>query len=84
MQADLKALFRKLKDVEEGLGVMGIACVPELVHGMRMCIKLGIPVVGVPLNANRCTRWMGEFYPTSVNAAVLAILEQRRRGGSTS
>jgi hypothetical protein len=66
MEADLKSLFRKFKDVEGGLGVMGIACVPELVHGMRMCAKLGIPVVGVPLNANRCARWMGEFYPTSV------------------
>jgi hypothetical protein len=66
MQANLKALFRKLKEEEGGLGVMGIACVPELVRGMRMCVKLGIPVVGVPLNANRCARWMGEFYPTSV------------------
>jgi hypothetical protein len=66
MQADLKALFRKLKDEEGGLGVMGIACVPELVRGMRMCVKLGVPVVGVPLNANRCARWMGEFRPTSV------------------
>ena len=66
MQANLKALFRKLKDAEGGLGVMGIACVPELVRGMRMCVKLGIPVVGIPLNANRCARWMGEFYPTSV------------------
>jgi hypothetical protein len=66
MKADLKALFRKLKEEEGGLAVMGIACVPELVHGMRMCVKLGIPVVGIPLNANRCARWMGEFYPTSV------------------
>ena len=66
MQANLKSLFRKLKDAEGGLGVMGVACVPELVRGMRMCVKLGIPVVGVPLNANRCARWMGEFYPTSV------------------
>ena len=66
MQANLKALFRKLKEEEGGLGVMGIACVPELVRGMRMCVKLGIPVVGIPLNANRCARWMGEFYPTSV------------------
>jgi len=46
--------------------VMGIACVPELVRGMRMCVKLDITVVGVPLNANRCARWMGEFRPTSV------------------
>jgi hypothetical protein len=59
-------LFRELKDKEGGLGVMGIACVPELVRGMRMCVKLGVPVVGVPLNANRCSRWMGEYRPTSV------------------
>lgn len=85
MQADLKALFRKLTGVEGGLGVMGIACVPELVRGMRMCVKLGVPVVGVPLNANRCARWMGEFKPTSVElAAVLAILEQRQGGASAS
>ena len=66
MQANLKSLFKKLKEDEGGLGVMGIACVPELVRGMRMCVKLDIPVVGVPLNANRCARWMGEFRPTSV------------------
>ncbi len=81
MRADLKALFRKLRDEEGGLGVMGIACVPELVRGMRMCVKLDIPVVGVPLNANRCARWMGEFRPTSVE-----MEEVRRivRGGNTS
>jgi hypothetical protein len=66
MQARLKALFGKLKDKEGGLGVLGIACVPELVRGMRLCHKLDVPVVGVPLNANRCARWMGEFNPTSV------------------
>ena len=74
MQADLKTLFRKLKDAEGGLGVMGIACVPELVHGMRMCAKLGVPVVGVPLNANRCARWMGEFHPTSVEIEEVLVL----------
>jgi hypothetical protein len=85
MEADLKALFRKLKDEEGGLGVLGIACVPELVHGMRMCAKLDIPVAGVPLNANRCARWMGEFSPTSVElTAVRALLEQRRQGESAS
>jgi hypothetical protein len=79
MQANLTALFRKLKDEEGGLGVMGIACVPELVHGMRMCAKLGVPVVGVPLNANRCARWMGEFYSTSVELVeVLKLTEGAR------
>ena len=75
MQANLKKLFRKLRNAEGGLGVMGIACVPELVRGMRMCTKLGIPAVGVPLNANRCARWMGEFHPTSVELKqVLGIV----------
>jgi hypothetical protein len=79
MQANLKVLFRKLKDEEGGLGVMGIACVPELVRGMRMCTKLEVPVVGVPLNANRCARWMGEIHPTSVELeAVLALLDPPR------
>jgi hypothetical protein len=73
MQANLKRMFRKLRHTEGGLGVMGIACVPELVRGMRMCVKLGIPVIGVPLNANRCARWMEELHPTSVE------LEQVRR-----
>jgi hypothetical protein len=82
MQTNLKSLFRKLMEEEGGLGVMGIACVPELVHGMRMCVKLGIPVVGVPLNANRCARWMGVFRPTSVEMEeVLAILEQSPQQG---
>jgi len=76
MEAGLKKLFRELKDKEGGLGVMGIACVPELVRGMRMCAKLSVPVVGVPLNANRCGRWMGEFLPTSVELeAVFRIVQ---------
>ena len=71
MQANLKRLFRRLRSAEGGLGVMGIACVPELVRGMRMCVKLGIPVVGVPLNANRCSRWMGAMQPTSVEMTAI-------------
>ena len=74
MEAGLKKLFRELKDKEGGLGVMGIACVPELVRGMRMCAKLSVPVVGVPLNANRCGRWMGEFLPTSINLDAVGRL----------
>jgi len=30
-------------------------------------MKRKIPVVGIPLDANRCMRWMGRFEETSVN-----------------
>jgi hypothetical protein len=80
MQANLKTLFRTLKDEEGGPGVLGIACVPELVRGMRMCIKLGIPVVGIPLNANRCARWMGEFNPTSVEMEEVERMVKKGEG----
>jgi hypothetical protein len=32
-----------------------------------LCSRHGIPVLGVPLNANRCARWMGEFFSNSVS-----------------
>ena len=74
MQANLKQLFRRLREGPGGLGVLGIACVPELVRGMRMCRKLKVPVVGIPLNANRCARWTGSFHPTSVDVDALRKL----------
>ncbi len=67
INASLKSLLEALRDREGSLGVLGVACVPELFHGMRMCMSLRIPVVGTPLNANRCMRWMGAFHPTSVD-----------------
>jgi hypothetical protein len=51
--------------------VFGIACIPELIWGMRKCRKNNIPVVGLPLNANRCIRWFGEFFSTSVDLVEL-------------
>jgi hypothetical protein len=41
---------------------------------MRMCLKSGIPVVGIPLNANRCARWTGRFLENSVNIKALEML----------
>ncbi len=78
MNASLKSLLRDLLDREGSFGVLGVACVPELFHGMRMCIGLKIPVVGIPLNANRCARWMGAFHPTSVDLEELRRLVQGR------
>jgi hypothetical protein len=79
MNARLKSLLKDLKNREESIGVLGVACVPELFHGMRLCMGLDIPVIGIPLNANRCRRWMGEFHPTSVDLeAVRKVVEEKR------
>jgi hypothetical protein len=74
MTADLRALFRKVKKEGDSIGVLGIACVPELVRGMRMCLTHDVPVVGIPLDANRCARWWGEFHSNTVNLAKLESL----------
>ncbi len=67
MRADLKKVFASYQDQNNGVGVLGIACIPELAFGMRLCRKHNVPVVGIPLDANRCSRWMGDFYENSVN-----------------
>jgi hypothetical protein len=64
--AELGSLLRRLEG-KGNFGVLGIACLPELAWGMRACMERKIPVVGIPLDANRCMRWMGRFKETSVN-----------------
>jgi len=71
--AELPTLFRRLEG-RGTFGVLGIACIPELAWGMRACMKRKIPVVGIPLDANRCMRWMGQFEETSVNLERLSEL----------
>jgi hypothetical protein len=72
--AGLKKLAGKVRTEGRTFAVLGIACVPELVMGMRDCRKNGIPAIGLPLDANRCIRWMGAFHPNSVNLEQLEIL----------
>jgi hypothetical protein len=71
---DLDKLFKKIKSEHPSAGAMGIACVPELVSGMRLCIKLNIAPVGIPLDANRCARWMGRAHESSFNLEELESL----------
>ncbi len=71
MSADLKKMAKKNFKEKKSLGVFGIACIPQLIRGMRMCEKKNIPVMGLPLDANRCVRWMGNFNPNSVNLSIL-------------
>lgn len=68
---DLKKLFWNIRSKHKSTGALGIACVPELVHGMRECIRAGIAPVGIPVDANRCSRWMEETHETSYNLKEL-------------
>ena len=74
MTANLQSLLRRLRKEGKVVGVLGIACLPELVRGMRMCMRGDVPVLGLPLDANRCARWWGQFYPNSVNVRELENL----------
>jgi len=74
VEMDQERLFRRLKQEHPSIGALGIACIPELARGMRLCIRLGIPPVGIPLNANRCARWMSQAYETSFNLEQLEEL----------
>lgn len=71
---DHRRLFKHLKDDHPRMGVLGIACIPELVVGMRLCEAADIPAVGVLLDANRCSRWMGECLETTFNLVELERL----------
>lgn len=74
MGANLKKEAKSVLKSKKTLGVLGIACIPELVAGMRKCRKYQIPVIGLPLDANRCVRWMGSFNENSVNLETLEKL----------
>ena len=71
---DQKKLFKELKSKYPSMRVIGIACIPELARGMRLCQSLDIPAIGIPLDANRCARWMGKAYETSFNLDELEKL----------
>ncbi|HBB91323.1 MAG: hypothetical protein A2X22_02645 [Bacteroidetes bacterium GWF2_49_14] len=74
MGADLKKKAKEVLQNGQSFAVLGIACIPELTMGMRNCRKNGIPAIGVPLDANRCARWMGVFFPNSLNMYQLEAL----------
>jgi hypothetical protein len=74
VEMDQEKLFRRLKQEHPSIGALGIACIPELAMGMRLCIRTGISSVGIPLNANRCARWMSQAYETSFNLEQLEEL----------
>lgn len=70
-RGSLKSIFSTLLKKHGSIGVLGVACMVELIQGMRYCMKANLPVMGIPLNANRCPRWMGGFYDTSIDILAL-------------
>ena len=71
---NMKHLAKYTIKGEKTFSVLGIACIPELIMGIRNCRKNNIPVVGIPLNANLCIRWFGEFFPNSIDLMELEKL----------
>jgi hypothetical protein len=69
-----KSLLKKYKSNHQSLGVLGIACIPELVNGLRLCESEHISAIGIPLDANRCSRWMEKCYENSFNLERLENL----------
>jgi len=57
MSSSLKSVFKVLKSNREHFAVIGMASIPELYSSMQKCMKLGVPVIGVPLAANPCQRF---------------------------
>jgi hypothetical protein len=74
MNANLSRLLRTKAKAPDAIGVLGIACIPELAAGMRLCARAGVPVVGLPLDANRCSRWLGNFHQNTMNLRRLESL----------
>ena len=70
----VSSLLRGLHEKHSNIGVMGLACIVELIMGMRLCMKSGLPVVGIPLNANRCPRWMGSMQDTTIDLNAIENL----------
>jgi len=74
MEGDMKRLAEYTLKDNRTFGVLGIACIPELTWGIRNCRKNNIPAIGIPLNANRCIRWFGEFFQNSIDLRELERL----------
>ena len=79
MEGNMKQLAKYTLKEKRTFGVLGIACIPELTFGMRDCRKHNLPVVGIPLNANRCIRWFGEFYLNSIDLDELQKLLDKKK-----
>ena len=62
----------------ESLGVVGVACLLMLAHGMRTAMDEGIPVRGVPLGFTGCEHWNDQPFASAFPITQLeAILKEK-------
>ena len=66
MSSSLKSVFKVLKSNREHFAVIGIASIPEIYTSMQKCMKIGVPMLGVPINSNSCARWMENNQDNSI------------------
>ena len=61
--------------LDHGACVDVLAQVVAMSRQKRLLKRIaGAPVVGIPLDANRCARWWGQFHPNTVNLRRLEDL----------
>lgn len=66
MSSSLASIFKLLKSNKEHFAVIGIASIPELYNSMQKCMKIGVPMLGVPINSNSYGHWMQTNHENSV------------------
>ncbi len=64
----------------ESLGVIGVACLLMLAEGMRLAMRLGIPVRGVPLNYCGCEHWNDEPFASAFTMSRLQMILEEKYG----
>jgi hypothetical protein len=74
VEMDQEKLFRRLKQETPQHRCSGNRMYPGACCGHEAVHPPGIPAVGIPLNANRCARWMSQANETSFNLEQLEEL----------
>ncbi len=67
MTANPSISLQKIEEVRKASRSIGDRLPPELVSDLRLCACAEVLVVGIPLDANSCALWWGEFQPETVN-----------------
>ena len=52
LSSSLKAVLHLMESNRKRYALIGIASLPELYQGMQKCMKMGVPVLGIPLNSD--------------------------------